>query len=237
MEIFSDNVSACTVKLVLRGHGLTRTPRQLWTKSLILMYRQIFAYLPPHMWTNSLRVDGEHQKMYVDSGHQKMYCGTKIHSFTWTPICYFFGCHGSFNELGLKWPQFMHKEHKDQREKCELHISRRICDNININKCEKTFEKVEKLIFTVWIIGVSHIWTPCQLWTLDGVRWSVRIWKVLLYAHGIWIGIGLGLAWPCVNEHSCGMYSETREYHSCGQWMVQVIMECWNGRGLFNGVQ
>ena len=136
-----------------------------------LMYRQIFAYLPPHTLTNL---------SCVDSGHQIMYHGTKLPSWRWTPSCYFWGCHGSFNELGLKLPQFMHKEGKDQREKCEPHISRRICDNIN--ECEKTFEKVGKLICTVWIIEVSHTWTPCQPWTLDGVRWSVRIWQVLLYS-------------------------------------------------------
>ena len=54
-----------------------------------------------------------------------MYHGIKLPSFMWTP-------------------QFIHKEGNDQREKCEPHISRRICDNIN--ECEKTFEIVEKLI-------------------------------------------------------------------------------------------
>ena len=90
------------------------------------------------MWTNLSCVDG---------GHQKMYCGTKLPSFTWTPSCYFWGCHGSFNELSLRWPQFIHKEGKDQKEKSEPHITRRISDNIN--ECEKTYEKVEKLICTV----------------------------------------------------------------------------------------
>ena len=64
------------------------------------------------------------------------------------------GCHGTFNEIGLRWPQFIYKEGRDQREKCEPHIWRRICDKIN--ECEKTFEKVEKLICTVWIIEASH---------------------------------------------------------------------------------
>ena len=69
----------------------------------------------------------------VDS--KKMYHGTKLPSFTWTPSCYFSGCCGSFNEQGLRWPKFIHKEVKDQREKCELHISRRICDNkMNVRK-------------------------------------------------------------------------------------------------------
>ena len=58
---------------------------------------------------------------------------------------YFCRCHGNFNELGVRLPQFIHKEGKDQREKCEPHISRRVCDNIN--ECEKTFEKVVKLIY------------------------------------------------------------------------------------------
>ena len=82
-----------------------------------------------------------------------MYCRTKLPSHMWTPSCFFWRCHGSFNEIGLRWPQFIHKEGKDQREKCEPHIWRRICDNIN--ECKKTFEKVEKLICTVWIIEVS----------------------------------------------------------------------------------
>ena len=132
----------------LRGHPPNRGQN--------LMHQQTFVHLPPHTWTNLSCVDG---------GHQKMYRGTKLPSHTWTPSCFFWGCHG--NEIGLRWPQFIHKEGKDQREKCEPYIWRRICDNIN--KCEKTFEKVEKFICTLWIIEVSHTWTLCQPWTLDDV--------------------------------------------------------------------
>ena len=31
-------------------------------------------------------------------------------------------CHSTFNEIGLRWHQFIHKEGKDQREKCQPHI-------------------------------------------------------------------------------------------------------------------
>ena len=31
------------------------------------------------------------------------------------------------------------------------------------------------------MIEVSHMWTHCQMWTLDSVQWSVPIWQVLLY--------------------------------------------------------
>ena len=60
-----------------------------------------------------------------------------------------------------------------QREKCEPHISKRICDNIN--ECEKRFEKVAKLIYTVGIIEVSHMWKPFQPKTLDSVRWRGHV--------------------------------------------------------------
>ena len=89
----------------LRGHPPNRGQN--------LMHRQNFVHLPPHTWTNLSCVDG---------GHQKMYHRTKLPSHTWTPSCFFWGCHGTFNEIGLRWPQFIHKEGKDQREKCEPHI-------------------------------------------------------------------------------------------------------------------
>ena len=56
------------------------------------MYRQILVHLPPHTWT----VCGQWTP--------KMYHKTKLHSFMWTPSCYFWGCHSSFNEVGLREP-------------------------------------------------------------------------------------------------------------------------------------
>ena len=117
-----------------------------------------------HAWTVDTKKCAVEQNYLLICGHLAISSG---------------GCHGTFNEIGLRWPQFIHKEGKDQREKCEPHIWRRICDIIN--ECEKTFEKVQKLICTVWIIEASHMWTLCQPWTLDGVQWIVRVWQVLLY--------------------------------------------------------
>ena len=83
-------------------------------------------------------MDGGHQKCTIEQNYL-LICGQLAISSG--------RCHGTFNEIGLRWHQFINKEGKDQREKCEPHILRRISDIIN--ECEKTFEKVEKLICTL----------------------------------------------------------------------------------------
>ena len=83
---------------------------------------------------------------------------------------------------------------KDQREKYEPHISKRICDNIN--ECEKTFEKVAKLIYNVGklkllicghLVNHRHVTVYSRVSTYDKFYctdkiFTISVWK--FYHHG-----------------------------------------------------